>query len=119
MKKLLIAIAICLLMFSCHSQECNNLPSNFNKYKEAISKVKKTNFKFTDEANTSRSSWITSAKYYNCDGLTGYFIYTTRRKYEYIHKDVPILIWKQFKNAPSFGSFYNEKIKYKYQLILK
>jgi len=119
MKKLLSVIFIALLFFSCHSQDCNNLPVNFKSYNEAISKIEKSKFKFEDEANTSRSSWITSAKYYSCDGIAGYFIYSTNRNHVYIHKDVPIEIWRQFKTASSLGSFYDNNIKYKYQIIVK
>ena len=119
MKTLWAAIFLSLSICSCHSQNCNTLPSYFHSYKEAISKIKSGSFRFTDEANTSRSSWITSAKYYSCDEVTGYFIFTTNRNYEYIHQGVPIFIWRQFKTASSLGSFYDVKIKHKYQLILK
>ena len=117
MKALIISILL-TAMLSCRSQDCNKLPQHFSSYKEAISQVKNGAFKFKDEANTSRSSWIASAKYYSCDGKTGYFIYFTKRNYEYIHKGVPIEIWRQFKAASSMGSFYGADIKNKYRVDL-
>ncbi len=119
MKRLFGLIYLILLLSSCHSQSCKDLPSYFNSYNEAISEIEHSTFKFADKANTSRSSWITSARYYSCDGITGYFIYTTNRNYQYVHKGVPIEIWKQFKAAPSMGSYYNQYIKHKYRLVLE
>jgi hypothetical protein len=119
MKKLLTCFLALLIITSCNkAQDCKKLPQHFTSYKEAISQVKNSTFKFTDEANTSRSSWLTSAKYYSCDGITGFFIYATNRNYEYIHKDVPINVWKQFKSASSLGSFYDAHIKNRYRLEL-
>lgn len=119
MRKIALVLVAVFLMTSCNqAQDCKNLPQTFTSYKDAINKVKNSTFKLTDEVNTSRSSWITSAKYYSCDGNTGYFIYTTNKGYEYIHKGVPINIWNRFKDAPSFGSFYDAYIKHRYQLII-
>ena len=105
-------------MLSCRSQDCNKLPQSFSSYGQAIRLVKNSDFIITEEANTSESSWITSANYYSCDGETGYFIYTTNRGYEYIHKGVPLRIWNGFKNASSKGSYYDANIRKKYQLRL-
>lgn len=113
MKKLFFAVFLLLIIDSCRSQSCNELPSHFSSYESAISIIKRSSFKFKDEANTSRSSWITAAKYYSCDGITGYFICTTNRNYEYVHKGVPLSIWKQFKGATSLGAFYNANIKHR------
>jgi hypothetical protein len=118
MRKTLIISILSLLMLCCRSQDCDKLPQHFSSYKEAISQVKSRAFKFKDEANTSRSSWLTSAKYYSCDGNTGYFVYITNREYEYIHQGVPIEIWRNFKNSSSLGSYYNKYIKSKYRLNL-
>ena len=117
MPKLIIIFLLCCSILSCNSQDCNKLPDNFTSYSKAISLVKGTYFKIEETANTSNSSWITSAKYYSCDGKTGYFIYTTK-DHEYIHKGVPINVWEEFKNAPSKGSYYDYNIKHKYQLSL-
>jgi KTSC domain len=103
---------------SCHSQDCNKLPDSFPSYSNAIQRIKSSTFQIKETANTSESSWITSAKYYSCDGQTGYFIYTTNRGYEYIHKGLPLYVWGGFKNASSKGSYYDVNIKGRYRLTL-
>lgn len=100
------------------SKDCNKLPEFFTSYQEATRLVKQAKFKYKDVANTNRSSWIWGARYYSCDGLVGYLIIQTNRG-EYIHSDLPISIWKQFKKAESYGQFYNYYIKGDYQVQLK
>ena len=106
-----------VISVSCLGQDCGQMPRHFNSYGAAIAFVKKAQFRFSDDINTSRSSWIRSASYYSCDGITGYFIFTTDTK-EYIHSDVPVALWKQFKVAPSFGSYYDRNIRGKYRFRL-
>ncbi len=109
---------IIVIALSCNSQDCSKLPETFRSYTQAISLVKSSTFKIKEGANTSDSSWITSAKYYSCDGITGYFIYTTIKNREYIHKGIPVNVWEDFKNSSSKGSFYDYNIKNRYPLKL-
>ncbi len=108
-----------LLFFASCSQKtnCEQLPTQFSSYKQASNKIKGANFKISDKANTSKSSWITSASYHSCDGSTGYFIFVAKGK-EYIHKEVPHAVWTTFKSAESVGAFYNKNIKHNYTLYL-
>ena len=106
-----------LLLNSCSGQDCKQMPNHFNSYNEAISFVKKATFKFKDFANTSESSWIRSASFFSCDGENGYFILRTDRQ-EYLHSGVPISVWRGFKTALSFGSFYDRNIKGRYRFNL-
>ncbi len=99
------------------AQSCNNLPATFTSYNDAVSLVKNSSFKIKEDVNTSKSSWIRGASYYSCDGTKGYLIIRTDSK-EYIHMDMPIEVWHEFKNADSFGSYYQYHIKGKYQLRL-
>ena len=96
---------------------CKDLPKTFYSYNEAINKVKNANFSFIDNVNTSRSSFINNAYYYSCDGVTGYMIIGLNNK-QYIHKDLPMKVWISFKNATSFGTFYNQNIRYRYRLVV-
>ena len=116
MFKYSIYLLIILLSQACSAQNCTDLPDKFKTYAEASSNISSATFKISESVNTSKSSWIRSAKYKSCDGETGYFLYKTDVK-EYIHKGVPISIWKGFKEAESFGSYYNRYIKRRYQLI--
>jgi hypothetical protein len=104
------------LSFSCNAQNCNTLPK-FTSYNQAISVVQNSNFKIDESVNTSKSGWILSAHYYSCDGKTGFFIIQTRPR-KYIHANMPISVWQQFKKADSFGAFYNYNIKGRYRLYL-
>ena len=105
------------LFISCNSQNCNDFQDNFTSHEQALNLIKKTNFTFTDKCNTQKSSWISGAEYYSCDIKKGYILITIKNK-TYTHKDLPIDLWEDFKNAESFGKFYNNKIKGKYQLII-
>ena len=118
MKKTIIyflALGVLINITSCNSQNCNDSPSKFNSYEQAISKIKSTKFTLSDNVNTSRSSVIENADYYSCDGKIGYLIIEIRNT-EYIYQNVPISVWQEFKTADSFGSFYNRNIKNMYNL---
>lgn len=116
MKKLvLILVVICIA--SCKGQNCEDISTTFTNYKEVISVIKSTHFALEDDVNTSKSSWIRKASYYSCDNKTGFFVLKTDKK-NYVFEKVPISVWKQFKNADSFGKFYNSKIRNKYHLYL-
>ena len=96
---------------------CDQLPTSFSSYDDAISAVKAATFKIQETLNTSKSSWIRGASYYSCDGITGYMIIETDEK-EYLHQGVPISLWNQFKVAASFGSFYDHNFKHRYRFYL-
>lgn len=118
--KIIVYIFIISTLISCSSkaQDCKNLQQTFSSYKAAIDKIRSTSFKFTDRLPSGKSSWITSANYYSCDGVSGYLIYTTKKAGQYIHQQVPLFIWQNFKNATSSGSYYDKNIKGRYKLPL-
>lgn len=111
-------IPIFALTINCESNSCNQLPETYSSYTEATSTVKSTQFKIKQSVNTSKSSWIKNASYYSCDGQVGYLIIKTNKGKEYIYADVPIEVWKEFKNASSFGKYYNSNIKGHYYFDL-
>ncbi len=115
MNKILQTLFVFLLLFlnAYGGGDCNQLPKQYSSYEEAIQKIKTTHFKVEENINTSKSSWVRGASYYSCDGISGFFILKTDNK-EYIHSMVPIGVWNEFKNAGSFGSYYNQNIKHKY-----
>lgn len=98
--------------------DCEQLSNKYSSYKEAVKKIKAAKFKIEESITTSKSSWIKSAAYYSCDGITGFFILNTGNQ-EYLYSGVPKKIWRGFKEAESVGSFFNDKIKYKYFFNLK
>lgn len=119
MKNPILLLSLLLIPFlGCSQSNCNSLPKRFNSYSDAVYQLKNAHFSYVDNVNTSRSSFVTSANYYSCDGKTGFLIIGLKYK-EYIHKDVPIKVWQQFKQASSFGQFYNRNIKGRYILYLR
>lgn len=116
MNKLLISLLLFFIL-SCKSQNCEQLPQTYLSYSEALSKITNASFEVSDSVNTSSSSWIKKAKFYSCDSAKGFLVLETSKD-AYIFKDVPIQVWNKFKKANSFGSFYNQKIKGKYQLVI-
>lgn len=111
-----LVFLVCIILTSCE-KNCKELPNSFSNYNQAKTVVLSANFKYTDEADVSDSSWISSAKYFSCDRLMGFFIIKTDNK-TYIHKDMPYKVWKNFKKADSKGSFYSKFIRGNYQLKL-
>lgn len=100
-------------IIKCYGGNCDQLPKKYSSYNEAVNAIKSTHFKIAETINTSKSSWVRGAAFYSCDGLTGFFILKTDKK-EYLYSEVPINIWKEFKNADSFGSYYNSYIKHRF-----
>ncbi|MCX6198463.1 MAG: KTSC domain-containing protein [Bacteroidetes bacterium] len=99
------------------TENCNSLPATFTSYNAAVTAVESADFSFTDKANTSKSSWIRAARYYSCNNIDGFFFIETDRG-NYLHQGVPVTVWESFKQADSFGSFYNANIKHQYRLLL-
>lgn len=117
MRNYIFYLLFCISLAARGQSDCNKLPNNFYSYSEAMSKIENTKFTLTDYVNTSNSSWIRGASYYSCDKKLGYFIIKTDKR-NYIYKDLPLNIWNGFKNASSFGSYYERNIKNRYQLYL-
>jgi hypothetical protein len=97
--------------------DCDLLPSSFSSYEVALEKIFNSNFRYSDEILTTSSSWIRSAYYYSCDGYLGYFIIKTDKQY-FIHENLPIDAWKNFKNSSSLGNYYSQNIKNRYQMTI-
>ena len=79
--------------------------------------IREATFRIAEEQNTDESSWVRGAEFYSCDGVTGFFILRTDDR-EYIHVTVPVAVWQGFKDASSFGTYYNTNIKRRYRLGL-
>lgn len=114
MKKTISFSILLLISIVLHAQSRKNLPTHYNSYNEAIHKIENATFKISDQINCYNSSWISSASFYSCNGKTGFFILYANNGRSYIHKGMPISMWKQFKTANSFGSYYSINIKGRY-----
>ena len=107
---------VLITTYSC-GNNCEEISNSFDNYNQAKEVVLSSNFKLAEDADVSGSSWISSAKYFSCDGLTGFFIIETDNR-TYIHQNMPYSVWENFKNANSKGSFYSKTIRGNYQLKL-
>jgi hypothetical protein len=96
---------------------CADLPTSFSSYTEALVQIRSASFRIEEAKKTDESSWIRGAEFYSCDGISGFFILRTDDR-EYIHVDVPLSVWKGFKEASSFGTYYTANIKRRYRLGL-
>ncbi|MBL0127576.1 MAG: KTSC domain-containing protein [Flavobacteriales bacterium] len=96
---------------------CNDLPTSFTSYTEAMDQIRSASFRIAEEQNTDESSWVRGAEYYSCNGSTGFFILRTDDR-DYIHIAVPLAVWHGFKEASSFGSYYTTNIKRRYRFGL-
>ena len=96
--------------------DCDNLPTSFPSYEDALNKIHDANFRFSEEISITSSSWLRGASYFSCDGLLGFFIIRADKQY-YIHQDLPIGIWNEFKNSSSYGNYYSQYMKKNYQMI--
>jgi len=79
--------------------------------------ISNASFILSESIDSSKSSWIRSLKYFSCDNHVGFLILRTDKK-EYLFQKVPIHIWNNFKKADSYGEYYNDFIRGKYQLNL-
>jgi hypothetical protein len=116
MNNLSKTIVFCLsaLIFACTGNNCSQLPAKFSNADEAMKAIKSTHFKVQESVLITESSWVRSAYYYSCDGITGYFILVTDDQ-ETLYSGVPAEVWHGFKNADSFGDYFNHNIKHKYK----
>jgi len=117
MKNLILIFANLVLLSSCSYLDCDQLPHSFSSYNDAVKAIKEAHFKIHENISTPKSSWVIGASYYSCDGELGFFILLTDRK-EYLHSNVPVNIWNEFKNSNSFGSYYVNNIKHRFQFHL-
>ena len=111
-----LSVFLFLILYSLIIVDCKDLPSTFNSYREAETIIASASWKIKDRVDCSKSIWILEASFYSCDGNEGYFLMKTKEGRFYLHKDVPKSLWIQFKEAGSFGTFYNSYFKGKYQI---
>jgi hypothetical protein len=116
MKKILLVSILLIYSLNVSAQNsCNSLPNSFSTYSDAERQIYNTSFYFVDKCNTGGSSWIKAASFYSCDGKSGFMFIVTSSE-TYIHQNLPISLWQNFKRANSFGGFYTSYIRGNYHL---
>lgn len=116
MKQLIVFLFI-IFHLGIFGQNCSNAPNHFDSYEEAEEFVYSHEFEFSKTCNTSSSSWITCAKWYSCDGVTGYFLICIGQK-TYLHTGLPLYIFQNLCNSTSIGSYYDTYIRGRYRLYV-
>lgn len=89
----------------------------FDSYEDAIIWVRSNDNLTRDSVNTSKSSWIRAAEYYQDNSGYGFLILDMKGK-EYIWEGIPKNVWLGFKRADSFGKYYHRNIKDRYYMEL-
>jgi hypothetical protein len=117
MNRIIALLLFVIFLGSCNYISCDQLPKSYSSYDEAVRIIEESHFRMQEVVNTSKSSWVRGASYYSCDGNFGFFILKTDKQM-YLYEGVPIDIWNGFKNAESFGSYYDYNIKHKFSFNL-
>jgi len=68
----MVICSICFI-FLLNLPPCEQIPTSFESYDQAISIVRDATFKIEEGVTTTyKSSWIKRIEYYSCDGDTSY-----------------------------------------------
>ncbi len=120
MKIIIRIVLIATLFFTnyCNAQSCEKIEEKFRNHSVAVKLIKTAKFKFTEDCDTSKSSWIKGLKFKSCDLKVGY-VFLKTKKSTYIYANIPISLWNKWKNAKSFGRFYQTRIKGRYKIKIK
>lgn len=89
---------------------CADLPQHFTSYAHAQQAIEGATWLIAERQWTPESSWINQIKYYSCEGQTGFLLVQIGNR-TYIHANVPRRVWNEFKQAPSKGTYYNQRIR--------
>ena len=115
---LLIALFFSGIYLNTIEDDCWQMNDGWESEKKAISQIEHTCFKTSDSVSPDQESWMNSAHYYQCNDDIGYLIVKCNKK-TMVHKNVPLAIWNNLKEAKPIVGYYNFYIKNKYKLDKK
>ena len=115
---LLIVLLFSGIYLNAIEDDCCQMNDGWESEKKAISQIEHTCFKTSDSLKPSQKSWMNTAHYYKCNDDFGYLIVRSDKK-TMIHKNVPLAIWNNLKEAKPIVGYYNFYIKNKYKLDKK
>jgi len=99
--------------------DCNQIPTSFSSYNQALSIISNHKFNISDEFNAEDNSFISGGAYRSCDGKSGFLIVYIKGYSPYIYQNVPLSIYRDFRYSLPTGKYYNEHIKGRYKVYLK
>jgi hypothetical protein len=98
------------------STNCDSLDIALLSLDEAISKVESSKFRFQQQFKISRTYGVMSAKYYSCNGKSGYLIMLVDKK-NLMYLEVPKTVWDTLITSSDINAFYKSEIEENYELI--
>ena len=98
------------------SANCDTLDISSFSLDEAISAIELSTFRYQQQFKISRTYGIMSARFYSCDGNSGYLILKVDKK-DIIYLEVPETIWKGLISSADINGFYDAEIKGNYDFI--
>ena len=116
-RTLLIALFFSGIYLNAIEDDCCQMNDGWISEKKAISQIEHTWFKTSDSVSPDQESWMSSAHYYSCNDV-GYLVVKGNKK-TMVHKNVPLAIWNNLKEAKPLVGYYNLYIKNKYKLDKK
>ena len=117
-RTLLIALFFSGIYLNATEDDCCQTNDGWISEKKAISQIEHTCFKTSDSVSPDQESWMSSAHYYSCNDDVGYLIVKCNKK-TMVHKNVPLAIWNNLKEAKPLVGYYNLYIKNKFKLDKK
>ena len=99
--------------------DCHKMPAEFYDIQEAIKVFSKTNFRYTEQFKTGKTSGVMTGKFYSCDNnLLGYLAIKIDGLY-LIYQEIPSRIWKEFSGSNDLDAYYLEHIRGSYTVLAR
>jgi hypothetical protein len=95
---------------------CDTLDISTYPFQEAKSVIELATFRYYQQFKISRTYGVMSARFYSCDGNSGYLLMKVDKK-DLIYLEVPETKWKGLISSSDINGFYNAEIKGIYDLI--
>ena len=114
MRNLFYVLLVPLFLISCGKKDCSDLQQKYATQPEAVKAITSSAFQVKESQTTANSSSIKRVEYYSCDGAVGYLIVYNLSGEIYLHRDVPIDIWKGLKSAEYMRNYYNDNLRNQY-----
>lgn len=117
MTKSIIATLLIVICSCKKKTNCNNIPTEFSSYEEAITTIRERTFRLKDSIDIPEGKIIKYAWYYSCDGTKGYLFRRHSGGAEYFVSNVPINIWQELKKNDSKEMYFDSNISGKYSSV--
>ena len=98
------------------SANCDTLNLRTSTLREAVSVIEHATFRYQQQFKISRTYGIMSARFYSCDGNSGYLIMKVDKR-DILYFEVPQPVWKELISSADINGFYDAEIKGNYDFI--